>query len=234
MTDTRKPHFQTYQCINSLCRMRFPTDLSVQSLDTCPLCGSSMQPVGEPYTNFSSLPPSPRFNKVDLVLVLDNLRSTLNVGSIFRTADGGGVAHVYCCGTTPTPEHPKIKKSSLGAELSTAWSLHRNAVDLVLQLKQAGNIIVALESTKHSISLFDRKPVPGSKSLALIVGNEISGIDPEILAVADEILAIPMSGSKASLNVSVSAGIAIYTLLNQYPDQHPENNQVKFSGQEIL
>lgn len=150
-----------------------------------------------------------------MVLVLDNLRSLLNVGSIFRTADGAGLSHVYCSGTTPTPEHPKIRKTSLGAELLTPWSQCFNGLDLVLELKYSGRIIIALETTGKSSSIFEWAPIHPEPSMALVVGNEISGIDPGILAIADYIISIPMAGSKTSLNVAVSAGIAIYTLIDR-------------------
>ena len=161
----------------------------------------------------------------DLVVVLDNIRSTLNVGSIFRTADGAGVKHVYCCGTTPTPEHPKFKKTSLGAELLTPWSYHTNGFRLVSDLKSSGRIILAFEATGSSVSIFDEPVSILEQPIALVFGNEISGIDPAILGIADRIMAIPMSGSKTSLNVAVAAGIAIYTIINpkNQIDHKPEN-----------
>lgn len=196
--------------------MRFSTDLSVDHFDHCPICHSSMSRIGEPYANYQ-----PVIQELDevprsLILVLDNLRSTLNVGSIFRTADGAGVKHIYCGGTTPTPEHPKIKKTSLGAESIKSWSYCPNTVQLVSNLKTAGYLILALETTPQSISLFDMPTAIRGQDhpLALVVGNEISGIDPGILETADHILHIPMTGKKTSLNVAVSAGIALYTLQN--------------------
>ena len=192
--------------------MRFSTNLSVTKLEQCPKCGGEMQPSGVPYGNFTPLPGFLQPHPINLVVVLDNLRSTLNVGSIFRTSDGAGIRHVYCCGTTPTPEHPKIAKTSLGAETFTPWSYHTNAVDLVSGLKQAGRRVFALETAATSTSLFDLEIHAVPLPLALIVGNEISGIDPAILALADTLLAIPMAGQKTSLNVAVSAGIAMYTI----------------------
>lgn len=207
-----EPVFQVYQCMNPVCRMRFSTDLSVTELVHCPKCGGEMAPSGHPYGNFRPPRGFLQAQPVDLVVILDNLRSTLNVGSIFRSSDGAGITHVYCCGTTPTPEHSKIAKTSLGAESFTPWSYHPNAVDLAVTLQQAGRQLIALESVPNAISLFELDSLDAHNPLALIVGNEISGIDPAILAVADYHLAIPMAGQKTSLNVAVSAGIAMYTL----------------------
>ncbi len=194
--------------------MRFSTDLSVDHFDHCPLCQSAMLIIGEPYTNYQAVNRQPTKISKSLILVLDNLRSTLNVGSILRTADGAGVEHIYCGGTTPTPEHPKIRKTSLGAESLTNWSYCPNTVQLISDMKAAGRDILALESTQYSISLFNlpfdiKQQV---RPLTLVVGNEISGIDPGILEIADHTLHIPMSGKKTSLNVAVSVGIALYAL----------------------
>jgi len=210
-----EPRFQVYECTNQKCRMRFSTDLSVDRFEVCPICKSPMSAIGEPYTNYRPGYLPMEKDKQDLTLVMDNLRSTLNVGSIFRTADGAGVKHIYCCGTTPTPEHPKIKKTSLGAESLTSWSYHTNAVQLVSDLKAAGSLILALETTPISISIFEiSHTLQQMQHSVLIIGNEISGIDPGILNIADHTLSIPMMGKKTSLNVAVSAGIALYTLKN--------------------
>jgi len=147
-------------------------------------------------------------------LILDNLRSTENVGSIFRSANGVGVRHIYCCGTTPTPDHAKVRKSSLGAELYTEWSYHKNSLALANELLLAGFIFYALESTASSTSIFEFRPaVDVERSIVMIVGNEISGIDPGLLDLAQQVLHIPMAGEKTSLNVAVSTGIALYYML---------------------
>lgn len=209
-----EPRFQVFECTNPKCQMRFSTDLSIDHFDHCPICQSSMSKIGEPYTNYLPVLRECDETSRNLILVLDNLRSTLNVGSIFRTADGAGVEHIYCGGTTPTPEHPKIRKTSLGAESLTSWSYWPNAVQLVSDFKAAGNLILALETTPHSISLFELPSavLHSVRPVILVMGNEISGIDPGILEIADHVLSIPMAGSKTSLNVAVSAGIALYTL----------------------
>lgn len=192
--------------------MRFPTNLSVDHMEVCPFCKSPLMPSGEPYANVkaASLPQFKSARRVDLLL--DNLRSTLNVGSIFRTADGAGVNHIYCCGTTPTPDHPKIIKTGLGAEGFVSWSYHRNALDVVGQLEE-GTLLYSLEAAEQSIDLFTEvKQIESTQSVLLILGNEISGVDPVLLKQSNMTLSLPMLGSKNSLNVAVAAGIAIYAL----------------------
>ncbi len=145
-------------------------------------------------------------------VLLDSLRSTLNVGSIFRTADGAGASHIHCCGTTPTPDHPKIAKTSLGAEDFLPWTYVPNALDLVLSKKSAGYAILSIEATQNSADIFTHRQPNVDSPILLVMGNEISGVDPEILQLSDHILHIPMAGKKDSLNVAVAFGIAIYTL----------------------
>lgn len=211
-----EPIFQAFECTNSQCRLRFSTDLSVDHFESCPKCKSPMEAVGIPYSNYQPVRSTPEADSRHISLILDNLRSTLNVGSIFRTADGVGVSHIYCCGTTPTPEHPKIRKTSLGAESLENWSYHPNALMLVENLISDGKLILALETTPDSLSLFE---IPSQvysvfQEMVLVIGNEISGVDPAIIGISNYVLNIPMNGKKTSLNVAVSTGIALYTLVN--------------------
>jgi tRNA G18 (ribose-2'-O)-methylase SpoU len=210
----QEPEFQIYECENPDCRFRCPNDLTLRLMDKCPVCGAVFSPRGEPYKNYQSQVNNKAKQIPHIEVVLDNLRSTLNVGSIFRTADGAGVSRVYCCGTTPTPDHPKIEKTGLGAEDFVGWTYVRNALDLVKTQKQNGRAIFSLESTNASISVFECSKIENSQSVTLVVGNEVSGIDPAILGISDQVLSIPMLGRKSSLNVAVAFGIAIYTLLN--------------------
>jgi len=151
------------------------------------------------------------------VVVLDNIRSVHNVGSIFRTADALGVAKIYLCGTTPTPtdrfgrERKDLMKVALGAEKSVAWEYVADTLALVKKLKKAGWQIAALEQDATSVDLRKAKV---SEKIALVLGNEVGGVDIKILALADTIVEIPMKGKKESLNVSVSFGIAGYELFN--------------------
>lgn len=213
MTEAR---FQIFQCSNTTCRLRFPTNLTLQHYSECPLCTSRMQPVGEPFTNYRRPAYNTSANEPGLCVLLDNLRSSENVGSIFRSANGAGVSHVYCCGTTPTPDHARVRKASLGAEDETPWSYHRNALDIASELSASGHKLIALESTPESTSLFEFSNVEMSTMPEiLIIGNELSGIDPQLINLAMNVLHIPMSGGKTSLNAAVSAGIALYYLAHQ-------------------
>lgn len=208
------PVFQVFECINSECRLRIPSDLSTHNLTACPFCGSAMEKCGQPYSNYHRPQKEASEAPIRLDLLLDNLRSSENVGSIIRSANGASVQHVYCCGTTPTPEHAKVRKSSLGAEELTSWSYHRNAFNLATELTESGCTLLSLEYTRTSYSLFEFKlPHVNNQHITLIVGNEISGIDPGLLSLSQRTLHIPMLGQKTSLNVAVAAAIAMYYIL---------------------
>ena len=143
------------------------------------------------------------------VVVLPNIRSGHNVGAIFRTADGAGVNKLYLTGYTPCPPHTQIDKVSLGAEKWMPWEYHKQTGRLLKQLKKMGYNIVALEQTKSSKNIFKWKP---RFPIALVFGNEKTGVPKNLLKYCDEAVEIPMSGKKNSLNVSVAAGIAIYSI----------------------
>ncbi len=208
----QEPVFQIFECQNRQCRLRFPSNLSVDTMTVCPTCGSPLLPSGMPFSNLK-LPVRHSNSPIrKLSLLLDNLRSTLNVGSIFRTADGAGVTHIYCCGTTPTPYHPKIIKTGLGAEYSIPWIYHRNALDVLDQI-ESETLILSLEASENSSDLFSNfGQIAASKEVLLILGNEVSGVDPELMRRSNFLVSLPMIGKKTSLNVAVAAGIAIYSL----------------------
>ena len=147
----------------------------------------------------------------ELYVVCDNIRSLYNVGSIFRTSDALEINKIYLCGITGTPEQKGALKVSLGAEKSVVWEYHKNAWQLVDKLKKRGIKIVALELTKGSKNVKLFKP---KFPLALIVGNEVSGVSPALLKRSDAVVHIPMKGIKESLNVSVAFGIAAYVIMN--------------------
>jgi len=151
-------------------------------------------------------------NKRKIYLILDNIRSRENVGSIFRTSDAVGVSKIYLCGTTPTPPHDKISKTALGAETYVPWEYYKQTYILLKKLKKSGVVIIALEQAKGAKSVFEFGN-PTSKYLALVVGNEIKGISPKILKYCDKKVVIPMHGKKESLNVSVATGVALYQLI---------------------
>jgi tRNA G18 (ribose-2'-O)-methylase SpoU len=150
--------------------------------------------------------------KAPLFALLDNVRSTFNVGSIFRCADGAGVQHLYLCGASPTPDHPKLAKTALGAERAVTWSYHTNALDLVEKLQQCEMSIWALEANERAESLFGASGLSIRKPTLLVVGSEVAGVDPAVLHHCERVFALPMFGSKRSLNVAIAFGIAVYTL----------------------
>ncbi len=149
-------------------------------------------------------------------LVLDNIRSVENVGSIFRTAEGLGVSKIYLIGTTPTPldrfgrKRTDFAKVSLGAEEMMEWEHREDVVELLKELKSQGFLIISLEQDPKAKKLSSLE----ANKLCLIVGNEVEGVSKDALEVSDEVLEIEMKGKKESLNVSVSTGIALYTLLS--------------------
>lgn len=151
----------------------------------------------------------------DIVVVLQNIRSLHNVGSIFRTADAAGVSKLYLCGITPSPINifgalePKLTKSSLGAEKHVQWEKQHSPAATIKKLKKEGYKIYAVEQDKESISYTKIKPLKNER-VALIMGNEVKGLPKNILNLADKILEIPMHGKKESLNVSVAFGIVVF------------------------
>jgi len=152
------------------------------------------------------------------VLVLHNIRSAHNVGSMFRTADGAGVGRIILSGYTPDHLDPKGKerrdfiKVSLGAEKFIPYSRAKQLSVALKKLKTEGYTIVAVELTNNSLNLFDYKPKKGAK-LAVVMGNEVRGINKQNLKYCDAVVAIPMRGKKESLNVGVACGVALFTLL---------------------
>lgn len=147
--------------------------------------------------------------KNKLVLILHNIRSRYNVGSIFRTADGAGVNKIYLCGITPTPPHDKISKVALGAEDYVAWEKCKQTGRLVDKLKKDGYQIVALEQSRKSIKYLKFKP---RFPIVLILGAEVKGLPGRILKKCNKIIEIPMKGRKKSLNVAVACGISIFNI----------------------
>jgi len=152
--------------------------------------------------------------KLPVVIVLDNLRSLNNVGSIFRTADSFRIEMIYLCGITATPPHREIQKTALGATESVEWQYFTKGSEALELLKKTGYKIIAVEQMEHSIGLNNYKLSPGDK-LALVFGNEIDGISDETLQHIDVCVEIPQFGTKHSFNVAVSAGIVLWHLYLQ-------------------
>jgi 23S rRNA (guanosine2251-2'-O)-methyltransferase len=151
-----------------------------------------------------------------VAVLLDNIRSAWNVGSIFRSADGFGFTHAYLCGITPTPDNEAVTKTSLGAEDSVTWSYHKDAVKLIHRLKKEGWTVYALEDDERAVSIKSQSFITAreakAKKSVLIMGNEITGVDPELLDLSDVIYYIPMHGEKKSFNVAMAFSIAAYQL----------------------
>lgn len=148
-------------------------------------------------------------DKLPFVVVLDNVRSLHNVGSVFRTADAYRVQHVVLCGITATPPHAEIHKSALGAEYSVDWSYAESSVEACRQLKEQGYRLLSIELAEGSISLPDLR-LDKTKKYAIVLGNEVAGVSQDIIDMSDGCVELPQFGTKHSLNVSVTAGIVIW------------------------
>ncbi|MBO5804973.1 MAG: RNA methyltransferase [Bacteroidales bacterium] len=150
-----------------------------------------------------------RARKLPVTVVLDNVRSQHNIGSAFRTSDAFLVEKVVLCGICAVPPTPEIHKSALGAEFSVEWDYRDDAVQAVSELRDAGYTLIGVEQTENSTSLEDLK-VEDGKRYALVFGNEVKGVNQQVIDMCDECLEIPQWGTKHSLNVSVSAGVVLW------------------------
>lgn len=147
--------------------------------------------------------------KFPLIVIADNVRSMHNVGSIFRTSDAFLVEKIYLCGITPTPPHREIQKTALGATESVDWQYVENTLDVINQLKKEGWTILALEQTTNSVMLDELKLEKGEK-IAIVLGNEVEGVNQEVINLCHKAVEIPQFGTKHSFNVSVSCGIMLW------------------------
>jgi tRNA G18 (ribose-2'-O)-methylase SpoU len=150
-----------------------------------------------------------RKGKLPLVVVLDNVRSLNNIGSVFRTADAFRVEEIMLCGITATPPSPEIHKTALGAEDSVKWSYYADTLQAVAELQRRGYTVCALEQVKGSVSLEQFKPEAGH-GFAVIAGHEVNGVDQAVVNASDVCLEIPQEGTKHSLNVAVSTALSIW------------------------
>ncbi len=153
--------------------------------------------------------------KTPLVVVLDHVRSLYNVGSIFRTADAFRLGGICLCGITAVPPHPEIYKTALGAEDSVAWKYFADTAEAVEWLHQLGYIVLAVEQCEGSTMLQDFSPLPDRK-YAIVMGNEVKGVQQSVVDACDACLEIPQYGTKHSMNVSVSCGIVIWEIAKKY------------------
>jgi len=149
--------------------------------------------------------------KWPLVIILDNIRSQNNTGSVFRTSDAFRLRRIYLCGITATPPHREIQKTALGATESVDWTYRASTLEALAELKAEGYRIMAVEQAQGAVSLPAFTPHAGEK-LALVFGNEVNGIDDEALSACDGCIEIPQFGTKHSINVSVAVGIVIWDL----------------------
>ena len=152
--------------------------------------------------------------KSPIVVVLDNVRSMHNVGSVFRTSDAFLVEKIYLCGFTPTPPHREIQKTALGATETVAWEAISSTSEIIRQLKENGYHVYAVEQTHNSIALDAFIPSKKAK-IALVFGNEADGVNEEVIKCCDGAIEIPQFGSKHSFNISVSAGIVLWDIFNK-------------------
>ena len=154
--------------------------------------------------------------KLPLIVVLDNVRSLHNVGSVFRTADAFRLEAIYLCGITACPPSAEIHKTALGAEDSVDWHYAADTCDVVRRLKEEGVIVFAVEQVEGSVLLPDLELNP-SQRYAVVMGNEVKGVQQAVVDLADYALEIPQYGTKHSLNVSVTAGIVMWEFLKRLP-----------------
>lgn len=154
-------------------------------------------------------------HKMPLVVILDHVRSLYNVGSVFRTSDAFLVKGICLCGITARPPHPEIHKTALGAEESVEWKYFERTQDAVIWLKQEGYTVMAIEQCEGSTMLQDFIP-DGNKKYAVVLGNEVKGIQQEVVDMCDGCIEIPQFGTKHSMNVSVTAGIIIWSIADRF------------------
>lgn len=162
--------------------------------------------------------------ELPVVALLDNIRSLYNVGAFFRTADAAGLRSLFLCGITGRPPHRAISKTALGAETSVRWECAGEAWSIAGQLREERYEIAAVETSVRSVDVFDWEP---AFPVCLVFGNEIDGIRPEVSALADTHIRIPMLGVKHSLNVATAGGIVIYELLRKYRERIRSSTQLR-------
>lgn len=168
-----------------------------------------------PELNRKSVEEFRRSEKIPVVVVLDNVRSMNNVGSIFRTADAFLMQGIYLCGYTPCPPHRDIQKTALGATETVHWEYHPNITTALEELKKEGYKICAVEQAEGSVMLQDWS-VENDEKWALVLGNEVEGVQDEVINICDQCVEIPQSGMKHSLNISVATGIVLWDLYSKY------------------
>ncbi len=166
--------------------------------------------------NRLDVPGFKKANKTPLILILDNVRSLNNIGSVFRTADAFLITKIYLCGITAQPPHKDIHKTALGATETVAWEYCKSTLEVVTALQQQDVRVVALEQTENATLLHEFNMQPQT-TYALVFGNEVKGVDQEVVTASDAVVEIPQFGTKHSLNIAVSVGIAVWEFWNKLP-----------------
>ncbi len=166
-----------------------------------------------PYLATQAAAPYEALGQLPVCVLLDNVRSLYNVGSFFRTADAAGIEKLYLCGITGHPPHRSLKKTALGSEERVAWAHTWHAADTLQHLHTRGYEIAAIETSVHSVDLFDWQP---RFPVCVVFGHEVDGIQKHLLENCDTHVRIPMLGLKHSLNVATAGGVVIYELLRKY------------------
>ncbi len=205
-----------YECDNPECRLRFPGNQDTSKSIRCPVCRSTIHLELSVINNDENSNITRSMDGWKIEALLDNIRSTWNVGSIFRTSDGTGVQKIYLCGITPSPENAKVGKTALGAELTIPWVQSNNGVLLANSLVSQGYQLWALEDLPEAVPLYEFVNVQMDKPIVLIVGNEVCGVDPGIIELCNNVISIPMLGNKKSYNVAVAFGMAVNFLLYRH------------------
>ena len=152
-----------------------------------------------------------KVEKIPFTIVLDNVRSLHNIGSVFRTADAFRLEAIYLCGITATPPHREIHKTALGATESVFWEYREETIEAIRELKEKGYLIYSVEQTEGAV-LLDQVQLSDKQKYALVFGHEIRGVDQQVVDLSDQCIEIPQYGTKHSLNISVAAGIVIWEL----------------------
>ena len=153
--------------------------------------------------------------KIPVVLVLDNVRSMNNIGSAFRTADSFLLEEIYLCGVSAKPPHREIQKTALGATETVKWTYFENTIACLTALRDKGYLIVSIEQAENAKPL-NKFPFDKEKKIAVVFGNEVFGVDQEVVNFSDEVIEIPQSGTKHSLNISVALGIVCWEFYKSY------------------
>lgn len=193
------------QCSQAACATRFVAPPGTP----CPFCHQATRIMAQRYPNVVRQRPVQRV----LHVVFDGVRSALNVGVMLRTAEALGVACAYHCGITPAADHPKVAKAALGAQMRVTAEAHRDAVAVVTRLVAQGLHVVALENTAAAADLYDLlESQQLASELVIVVGNEVAGVDPAVLALCHHVVALPMLGDKNSLNVGHAFAAAAFAL----------------------